>query len=117
VNFLIDAQLPRRLGNQLREAGHDATHTLDLPLANRTPDAAILRLATLEARVVITKDADFVNSFLLHRLPPKLLLVSTGNIANAELETLFASSLAQIVRAFSSADFVELTRSSLVVHT
>jgi predicted nuclease of predicted toxin-antitoxin system len=64
----------------------------------------------------VTKDADFVSSFLLHRLPPQLLLVSTGNIANDQLEALFTASLPQIVRAFASADFVELTRSSLVVH-
>jgi predicted nuclease of predicted toxin-antitoxin system len=39
--------------------------------------------------VVVTKDSDFVNSFLLSRRPRKLLLVSTGNIGNAELEALF----------------------------
>jgi predicted nuclease of predicted toxin-antitoxin system len=39
MNFLIDAQLPRRFVVWLREAGHDALHTLDLPLKNRTPDS------------------------------------------------------------------------------
>jgi predicted nuclease of predicted toxin-antitoxin system len=31
MKFLVDAQLPRRLTYRLREAGHDALHTLDLP--------------------------------------------------------------------------------------
>jgi predicted nuclease of predicted toxin-antitoxin system len=42
MKFLVDAQLPRRLVHQLREAGHDAIHTLDLPHKNRTTDAEIL---------------------------------------------------------------------------
>jgi hypothetical protein len=45
VNFLIDAQLPRRLARKLRELGHDALHTLDLPGGNRTPDPEINAVA------------------------------------------------------------------------
>ena len=65
MRFLLDAQLPRRLAKRLAESGHDVVHTLDLPLANRTPDREIIRLADAEDRVVITKDADFVDTFLL----------------------------------------------------
>jgi predicted nuclease of predicted toxin-antitoxin system len=79
MKFLIDAQLPRRLALRLHALGHDALHTLDLPLANRTPDDAINALSLLAHRIVITKDADFVNSFLLSRKPWKLLLIATGN--------------------------------------
>ena len=38
-----------------------------------------------EQRVVITKDANSVNSFLLHGQPHKLLLVSAGNTSTSEL--------------------------------
>ena len=38
-----------------------------------------------EQRVVIAKHADFVNSFLLHSQPHKLLRASTGNISTSEL--------------------------------
>jgi len=78
MKFLIDAQLPRRLVHRLREAGFEAIHTLDLPLGNRTPDTDINDLSIREHYVVVTKDADFVNSFHLHHKPHKLLLVSTG---------------------------------------
>ena len=80
MKFLIDAQLPRRLSRLFREAGFDAMHTLDLPLGNRTSDKEINDLSMREQCVVVTKDADFVNSFHLRRQPFKLLLVSTGNI-------------------------------------
>jgi len=41
MKFLVDAQLPRRLVFRLQESGHEAIHTLDLPLGNRTPDSLI----------------------------------------------------------------------------
>jgi predicted nuclease of predicted toxin-antitoxin system len=63
MNFLVDAHLPRRLARRLQEAGHDALHTLDLPRGNRTTDTEINAISLSERRVVITKDADFVNSF------------------------------------------------------
>jgi predicted nuclease of predicted toxin-antitoxin system len=116
MNFLIDAQLPRRLARRFHEAGHDAIHTLDLPDGNRTSDADINVLAERDHRIVITKDVDFVDSFILNRRPPKLLLVSTGNIKNLELESLILRHLAAIAAAFESNDYVEMTRTALVVH-
>ncbi|HEX8694967.1 MAG TPA: DUF5615 family PIN-like protein [Longimicrobium sp.] len=116
MNFLVDAQLPRRIALRLREQGHDAIHTLDLPNGNRTSDAEILAISAREQRVVVTKDADFVNSFTLARQPEKLLLISTGNIANADLEQILLPNLSTIVSAFTTADFIEVTRDSLLIH-
>ena len=61
MNFLVDAQLPRRMAHEIVALGDDAVHTLDLPAGNLTPDSAITKLAIAEARVVITKDSDFVD--------------------------------------------------------
>ena len=83
MKFLVDAQLPRRFTHWLREAGHDALHTLDLSDRNRTADAEINAFSAREDRIVVTKDADFVNTHLLHGRPTRLLVISTGNIANA----------------------------------
>lgn len=90
MRFIIDAQLPRRAVGWLRAAGCDAVHTLDLPDGNRTSDVGIIDLAARDERVLITKDADFVDSHTLHGRPAKLLLVSTGNISNGELEKLIS---------------------------
>lgn len=89
MKFLVDAQLPQRLARWLCTAGHDAVHTRELSEGNRTGDAAINELSIREQRVVITKDEDFVDLFLLRHQPYKLLLVATGNINNNELERLF----------------------------
>lgn len=115
MKFLVDAQLPRRFANWLNEAGHDALHTLDLPKKNRTSDNDLVARAMREGRIVVSKDADFVQSYLVNGEPP-LLLISTGNISNAELEKILRANLSGIEVAFVSSRFVEITREALVVH-
>src|SRR5271170_4860974 len=108
MKFIVDAQLPRRLAHDLAATGHDVIHTLDLPLQNRTPDTEITNLASREGRVVVTKDSDFVTTFLLRGAPPKLLLISTGNISNDALSHVVAVNLTALVAALATHDFVEL---------
>ncbi|HEU0176793.1 MAG TPA: DUF5615 family PIN-like protein [Blastocatellia bacterium] len=117
MKFLVDAQLPRRLAALLKQAGHDTTHTLDLPLGNRTTDTVINQLSLNEQRVVVTKDADFVDSFLLRQEPWKLLLVSTGNIRNAELITLFLANIEKITEGFDTFNFIEINQTELIFHS
>lgn len=64
----------------------------------------------------MTKDADFVNSFTLYHKPYKLLLVSTGNIKNDDLDQLFLRNIQEIVKAFEEHDFVESGRTSYTIH-
>jgi len=116
MKFLIDAQLPRRLAVQLQHAGFETTHTLELPDANRTSDKALILLSITTEAVLVTKDSDFVQSFLLKHEPWKLLLVSTGNIANDELLTLFEHNIGHLIEALESFDFVELNRASIICH-
>lgn len=116
MRFLVDAQLPRRLARRLRQEGLEVIHTLDLPLRNRTPDSIISDLSVSDQYIVVTKDEDFVISFHLQRRPRKLLLVSTGNIKNAELEALFLASLPEVVAGFEQFDFLEITRKAVISH-
>ena len=78
MNRLVDAQLPARLARLLGARSEDAIHTLELPDANRTTDAAILAVAARDDRIVVTRDAGFVATFRLAGQPRRLLLVSTG---------------------------------------
>ena len=116
MKFLIDAQLPRELVAHLRQAGLEAIHTLDLPDGNRTTDSVINELSIKEHLIVVTKDSDFVESFLLRQEPWKLLLVSTGNIRNSELTRLFESTIETTVEGFETLRFIELTRNSVIFH-
>jgi predicted nuclease of predicted toxin-antitoxin system len=116
MKFIVDAQLPQRLARDLAAAGYDVTHTGDLPLGNRTQDGDIAALAAREDRVVVTKDSDFVTSFLLHGTPPKLLLISTGNISNDALSRLITANLAALEAALVKHNFVELSALAITIH-
>jgi predicted nuclease of predicted toxin-antitoxin system len=117
MKFFVDAQLPRRLARELAASGHEVVHTLDLPSGNRTQDKDIVALAVREQRVVVTKDNDFVVSFLLRREPPKLLLISTGNISNDNLSNLVSLNLPALVQALAQFDFVELSATAITIHS
>ena len=78
MKFLIDAQLPITLSEFLNSKGLDSIHTLELPNKNFTKDNQIARIANEESRIVITKDADFLESYLVKNEPKKLILVKTG---------------------------------------
>lgn len=116
MKFLVDAQLPRRLARWLQASGHDTVHTRDLPDGNRTVDEIINQISLHDQRVVVTKDGDFVDTFLLRHMPYKLLLVATGNLSNKELERLFRDNLESIVNAFEVYDFVEIDGTSIICH-
>ncbi len=115
MNFLVDAQLPRRVAAWLTAAGCDALHTLDLVAGNRTTDAQVNDAADSEQRAVVSKDADFVDRHLLHGRPAKLLLISTGNISNRDLEALMVPLIPDILREFDSHSFLELGPSGIIV--
>jgi predicted nuclease of predicted toxin-antitoxin system len=115
MKFIVDAHLPRRVAAWFISAGHDALHTFDLPAGNRSTDQEILGVADRDARILVTKDSDFVDSHLLTNRPAKLLLVSTGNISNRDLERLLVPEIPAIVSEFLSHNFLELDRSGLIV--
>ena len=96
MKVLIDAQLPLALKKWLKDQGHDVLHTLDLPQKNLTQDAEVIETAIKENRVILTKDADFFNYFVLNGTPPKPLLLRTVNIVTRELLALFQQNFDQI---------------------
>jgi predicted nuclease of predicted toxin-antitoxin system len=116
MKFLVDAQLPRDLAEFFKAQGHEAIHTAELPEKNHTSDEIIRRISDSEQRIVVSKDDDFVTSHLLRGSPQRILLISTGNISNPELIQIMAENLDSIEKALAEGFFVELTRSSLVVH-
>lgn len=116
MKFIIDAQLPKRLCKLLSGNEVDCVHTLDLPDRNKTKDNQILQLSVLEKRIVVTKDSDFLRSFLLKRMPPKLFLISTVNMQNDELLKLFEKHFSVIKELFEKKDFIELTKDEIIVH-
>jgi predicted nuclease of predicted toxin-antitoxin system len=116
VKFIVDAQLPKSLSDFLKYRGHDSIHTLELPKQNKTIDLTILKLAQEQERIVITKDNDFLESFLVNSQPDKLIIVRTGNIPNEVLLKLFSENLDFIELAFTRSKLIEITRTEIAEH-
>lgn len=116
MKFIVDAQLPKSLSHLLNHKGHDSIHTLDLPHSNSTPDNKIIELSLSEERVVITKDSDFLDSFLINSQPEKLIIVKTGNITNPELLRIFEKNLTLIVSMISRSNLVEINTTEIAEH-
>lgn len=105
MKFLLDAQLPSSLKEVFLASGHDCLHTSDLPLGNDTPDKDIAAFSIAEQCIVITKDSDFYDSFLLKGEPYKLILVKLGNTSKAVLRHFFETHLETIITKITS-DFI-----------
>ncbi len=98
--FLVDTQLPPVLATYLRRKGWDAVHTTDYPKAQFLADAEIRSIATAENRIVITKDEDFANYFWTKGSPPRVLLLTVGNIKNNALIDLFETDFDKAIQLF-----------------
>jgi predicted nuclease of predicted toxin-antitoxin system len=116
LKFIVDAQLPKSLSDFLSQKGYDSIHTLDLPNRNMTKDSQIAKLANEEGRVVISKDVDFLESFMVKSEPRKLIIVKTGNISNRHLLKIFEENFDVLVQMISRSDLLELSRTEIAEH-
>ncbi len=116
MKYLVDAQLPYLLAEVLRQKGFDVVHTDDLPDKDETSDIRIRQIAATDKRVVITKDSDFQDSYILFKQPPRLLLLTTGNIKNRKLLDLFRQTIGVVDELFAQHSFIELNNDGLIVH-
>jgi predicted nuclease of predicted toxin-antitoxin system len=117
VKFIVDAQLPKALSDFLRVKGFDSVHTLELPDKNKTQDNIINTIADKENRIVITKDNDFLESFLLEGKPAKLVLIKTGNIRNTELINLFENQMHKISLLLEDSPLIVIYKNEIVAHS
>jgi len=84
VKFLVDNQLPASLARYLRNHGHDCQHVLEIGLGNAS-DLEICKYADQEARVIISKDEDFLYLANRPEATTRILWVRLGNCRTATL--------------------------------
>ena len=116
ITFLCDVHMPIKLCKFLIAKGYKATHVNQILEKSSTADNAISQYADTYDLIVITKDADFRNSYFLKKSLRKLIRICLGNLPNNELILLLESHLIAIERLNeSSAFYLEINRDSVVV--
>ena len=81
MNFLIDSQLPPALARWISAQGHEAIHVSDLGMA-ADDDSIIWRYARKQNSVIISKDEDFADRWLLGDEGVALVWIRMGNCSN-----------------------------------
>jgi predicted nuclease of predicted toxin-antitoxin system len=115
MKFLVDTQLPPRLARHLSSKGHDSIHTTFFPEGQFLKDDEIIEIAKNENRIIISKDSDFIDNYLLKGSPPKVMLLEFGNIGNKELITIFNQYLSIVIETFDEGNDMVLFRRDVVV--
>ncbi len=110
MKFLLDAQLPPSLKQLFVAREYDCIHTLDLELGNDTPDKIINKISVTEQRILITKDSDFFDSFLVRNEPYKLILVKLGNTSKNDLIKFFDHRFMEIIEKIKVQTMILLSR-------
>ncbi len=73
------------------------------------PDIDIFLFARENDYIIVSKDNDFLDLVAYHGAPPKILIVSCGNIRNAELVAIFEKNFSVALELLSySTPIVEI---------
>jgi predicted nuclease of predicted toxin-antitoxin system len=105
VKFLCDVHIPIKLVKHLQSNGFETIHVNNILQGSRTSDNEIANYADKNGFIVISKDADFKNSYLLKKCPQKLIRIGLGNISNEALISLFENNLKVIFKLSQRASF------------
>ena len=101
MKFLCDVHISLKISKQLDQKGFSSIHVNRILDKWHTKDKDIMDYADKNDMILISKDQDFKNSFLLHRRPKKLVKVSLGNISNQLLLDILVEHLEKIKKLYT----------------
>lgn len=96
MKFLCDVHISYKVVNHINSLGYEAIHVNDILNKWFTDDKDICNYADDNNLIVITKDADFRNSYFIRNTPRKLIKINLGNISNAELIKVLSENMVSI---------------------
>ncbi len=114
LKYIIDASVTRHVLKRFEAVGMDVVHVLDLQGESPMKDREINLISIREDRIVMTKDYDFVESFMQSKRPYKLLFISSDD--EAQWRAVFLTHFDAIQEHFMNADLVEIGKDGLVFH-
>jgi len=113
MKFLCDVHISYKIVKYLRSLEFEAIHVNEVLDKWHTKDGDISTYADENDLIVLTKDTDFRNSFLISNTPKKLVKVNLGNLSTSILIDVISENLQAIQKLNSSGGFmIELDQGS-----
>lgn len=106
MKFLCDVHISYKIVRYLKSSGFEALHINEILDKWHTKDQDICHYANKNDLIVLTKDADFKNSFLISNTPNNLVKVNLGNISTLALIDIISINLKAIQHLNSSGGFL-----------
>ena len=113
MKFLCDVHISFRIVRHLESLGYDSLHVNDILNKQNTKDNEICRYADKNDLILLTKDSDFRNSFLIQGTPSKLVKINLGNVSTNALIKAISENI-EAVKALNSkgAFMIEIDQNS-----
>ena len=96
MKFLCGVHISIKLTKHINTIGFECIHVNSILQKWLTTDNAIAKFSDLNDFLIITKDFDFKNSFLINKTPKKLVKINLGNISNIQLIEIFDLYISEI---------------------
>jgi predicted nuclease of predicted toxin-antitoxin system len=93
MEFLCDVHISIKVAKSIEDLGYKYEHVNRILNKWNTTDAEITSYVDDKYLILMTKDQDFRNSFLLYSKPNKLIKIDLGNISNANLSKIIKTIL------------------------
>jgi predicted nuclease of predicted toxin-antitoxin system len=115
MKFLCDVHISYAIAKRLHSLGFETIHVNEILDKWFTKDSDISAYADLHDLILISKDADFKNSFVIKKSPNKFIKINLGNISNQELAEILSNNI-EFLRKLNLAKrfMVEIDRASII---
>ena len=85
MRFLCDVHISYKIKKFLKNKDHYCIHINEILSQDRTIDHDIAAYCNEKDLILITKDEDFLDTYLIEHLPRKLIKIHLGNISTNKL--------------------------------
>jgi len=106
MKFLCDVHISYKIVNHLVSLGFECAHVNNILNKWHTTDKEICNYADKGDFTIITKDADFKDSFLIGGTPKKLIKINLGNMSNIALIEIITYNIEAIVKLDNNKSFL-----------
>ncbi len=96
MKFLCDVHISFKTLLFLKNLYPESEHVNHILNSYLSKDEEIINYADTHGFIIITKDRDFKNSFLVRKKPRKLIRINLGNLSNEHLIGILSENLEQI---------------------